>query len=138
MRTVSRPEEEPLNEAYVSRLAEEFKKSKEALDAMTKRQDAMKKELTEYVNKYGTPDHNGHLWLKVDGLELKRERRVSRVFDTGAAEEWARNENLWDDLKMVLEVLDEDKLLALAWDNEDIAEIVQGFYSEKETWAFKA
>jgi hypothetical protein len=35
-------------------------------------------------------------------------------------------------------MLDEDKLLALAWENEDIAETVQDFYVEKETWAFKA
>jgi hypothetical protein len=37
-----------------------------------------------------------------------------------------------------VEVLSEDKLLGLAWNDEEIAKQIQTFYIEKESWAFKA
>jgi hypothetical protein len=123
---------------YYERLAQEFKKSKEGIDALTKRQNAMKAELIEAIKEHGFEDDKGHKWLKVGALELKYERRVSRSFDEGAADNWAHETGRWDDLKRTVEMLDEDKLLALAWENEDVAETIQEFYVEKETWAFKA
>lgn len=124
-------------EDYYERLAQEFKKSKEAIDMLTKRQNEMRAELVEAVKEQGFEDDKGHKWLKVGDLELKYERRVSRSFDEGAADNWARETGRWDDLKQVVEVLDEDKLLALAWENSDVAETIQQFYVERETWAFK-
>lgn len=123
---------------YYERLAQEFKKSKEALDMLTKRQNEMKAELIEAVKEQGFEDDKGHKWFKVGSLELKYERRVSRVFDSTAAIKWAEDNGYWKDVMEVVEMLSEDKLLALAWENDDIAETIQGFYSEKETWAFKA
>lgn len=123
---------------YYERLAQEFKKSKEAIDLLTKRQNEMKAELIEAIKEQGFEDDKGHKWLKVGSLELKYERRVSRSFDEGAADNWAHETGRWDDLKRTVEMLDEDKLLALAWENEDVAETIQEFYVEKETWAFKA
>lgn len=123
---------------YYERLAQEFKKSKEAIDMLTKRQNDMKAELIEAVKDQGYEDDKGHKWFKVGDIELKYERRVSRSFDEGAADNWAHDTGRWDDLKRVVEMLDEDKLLALAWENNDVAETIQAFYIEKETWAFKA
>lgn len=122
---------------YYEKLAQEFKKSKEAIDMLTKRQNEMRAELIAAIQEGGQQDDKGHLWYKVGGIEMKYERRVSRTFDSMSAENWARSEQLWDALKKVIEVIDEDKLLALAWDDETIAETVQAFYSEKETWALK-
>jgi hypothetical protein len=122
---------------YYERLAQEFKKSKEAIDMLTKRQNEMKAELIEAVKDQGYEDDKGHKWFKVGDIELKYERRVSRSFDEGAADNWAHDTGRWDDLKRVVEMLDEDKLLALAWEDNDVAETIQAFYVEKETWAFK-
>ena len=123
---------------YYERLAQEFKKSKEAIDMLTKRQNDMKAELIEAVKDQGYEDDKGHKWFKVGDIELKYERRISRSFNEGGAENWARETGRWDDLKRIVELLDEDKLLALAWENNDVAETIQEFYVEKETWAFKA
>ena len=123
---------------YYERLAQEFKKSKEALDNLTKRQNAMKAELIEAIQANGYEDNKGHKWFKVGDMELKYERRVSRSFDIEAAEQWAKGLGIWDEIKEVVEMLDEDKLLGLAWNNKELEEVIQGFYSERESWAFKA
>lgn len=123
---------------YYERLAEEFKKSKEAIDTLTKRQNAMKAELVEAIKAKGYEDDKGHLWYKAGATEMKYERRVSRSFNAEAAEQWARENGLWDDLKKVVELLDEDKLLGYAWNHKEHEDTIQNFYAEKETWAFKA
>lgn len=123
---------------YYERLAQEFKKSKEAIDALTKRQNDMKTELIEAIKSNGYEDDKGHLWYNVGSMELKYERRVSRSFNSPAAEQWARENGLWDDLKKTVELLDEDKLLGYAWNHNEAEETIQGFYEEKESWAFKA
>lgn len=122
---------------YYERLAQEFKKSKEAIETLTKRQNEMRAELVKAVQDNGYDDDKGHKWYKVGDFELKYERRVTRTFDAAAAEAWAKENELWDRLKVVVEQLDEDALLALAWENQDVADVVAGFYGEKETWAFK-
>ena len=76
--------------------------------------------------------------MNIGGHELKRERRVSKSFNSTQAEEWAREQGLWDDVKEVIERLSEDKLLQLAWEDKALLTTVQTFYTEKETWAFKA
>jgi hypothetical protein len=70
--------------------------------------------------------------------KLKRERRVSNIFDAEACEAWAKEQGLWDKVSEVVERLVEDKVLGLAWDQPDLRDTVNGFYKERETWAFKA
>lgn len=127
-----------MDDAYYIKLTEEFKKSKEAIDAMTKRQDAMKKELIEALKEKAYQDDKGHLWWELGDFSLKYERRVSRNLDYDAAKEWAHANNLWDELKEVVEILSEDKLLGYAWNHREVEDVIQGFYVEKESWAFKS
>lgn len=122
---------------YYEKLAQEFKKSKEAIDALTKRQNDMKTELVKAIQEHGYEDDKGHLWYELDSLDLKYERRVSRSFNSDAAEQWAKELGIWDDLKKVVELLDEDKLLGYAWNHKELESTIQEFYVEKETWALK-
>ena len=138
MRVVKREEQEQPDTAYLERLAEEYKKSKDTLALIEKRTNDMKKELSVAVEKFGTPDDKGHLWLSVGDLNLKREKRISRSFDSASAEQWARDNGYWDDVKEVIEVLSEDKILGLAWSDKSLEETIMEFYIEKESWAFKA
>ena len=126
------------NEEYYARLAQEFRKSKETIDVLAKRQNEMKAELVTALKENGYEDDKGHMWWTLDDKELKYERRVSRSLNTQAAEAWARENGLWDDLKEIIEVLSEDKLLGYAWNHKDLEETIQSFYEEKESWAFKA
>jgi hypothetical protein len=138
MRVVQRDSNNGVDPTYLARLAEEYKKSKEALNSIEKRTNDLKKELSDIVDNAGVADNNGHLWLEVGDIKLKRERRVMKSFDSASAETWAKATNKWDDVKEVVEVLSEDKLLGLAWNDEEIAKQIQTFYIEKESWAFKA
>ena len=122
---------------YYERLAQEFKKSKEAIDSLTKRQNEMRTELVKAIQENGYEDDKGHLWYSAGSTEIKYERRVSRSFNIEAAEQWAKGLGIWEDLKKVVEMLDEDKLLGYAWNHKDKEEEIQGFYIEKESWALK-
>jgi len=126
-----------LDAVYVGKLAEEFKKSKEALAVIETRTNALKKELSDIVDTYGAPDDSGNKWVRIDDLQLKRERRVSRTLNLEAVREWAEANGHWDAIKQVIEVVDEDKLLGLAWNDEDVADQIEKMYVVKEVWAFK-
>ena len=136
-RIVKRQDSTELNTEYVERLAEEYKKSKQVLEDIEKRTNSLKKELTDIIIEHGVADDKGHVWVQIGDLKLKRERRVSRSFDTNSAREWAEENGYWDEVKEVVEVISEDKMLGLAWSNKDLSETIQGFYVEKESWAFK-
>lgn len=124
--------------SYIERLASEYKKDKEFIEKMEKRLSGVRKELLEAVQEHGVPDDKGHIWFTAGDIVLKKERRVTRSFDISAAEEWAKENGYWDDVKETIEVLSEDKILGLAWQNQDLSEKIQEFYVEKESWAFKA
>lgn len=126
------------NEQHYIKLVEDFVSQKKLLSQLEARVEKMKKELSTLVETHGTADDSGHIWLNVGGHELKRERRVSKSFNSSQAEEWAKEQGHWDDVKEVVERISEDKLLALAWNNKTLLPEVQAFYVEKETWAFKA
>ena len=123
--------------AFNLRLVQEYKAAKEMADTSKKRADGLKSQLIELVDEQGYEGENGHRWFEVGDHKLKRERRVSKSFAAAAGESWARNPGLWDEVSEVIEVLSEDKVLALAWDNPEIRSEVEAFYVERETWAFK-
>jgi len=127
-----------VDEVYVQRLVQEYRGAKDMADAARERSDKLKKELAGLVDEHGYTDHNGHRWLEVGDERLKRERRLSKTFSRERAEEWARAAGRWEEVMDVVEVLSEDKVLALAWDDPDVRDVVDGFYVEREVWAFKA
>lgn len=126
-----------MSDDYIKGLVREYKKAKEMIDSLEKRNAEMKSKITEVLVQNGKADDHGHIWLAVDDIELKRERRVSKVFNSAAAEAWAKQNGHWDVVKEVIEVLNEDKILGLAWQNPELQEQVKSFYTEKESWALK-
>lgn len=129
--------ESTFDESYAIKLVTEFQNHKSMLETTQKRVDAYKKELNEMLIAYGKPDEKGNLWINTSSFEIKRERRVSKTFNADAAEAWAKENGYWETIKEVVEVISEDKLLGLAWNNEDVQEKVKTLYVEKETWALK-
>ncbi len=118
-------------------LVDEYKNHKHMLEMTQKRVDALKADLTQMLVTYGQPDEKGNLWIDMGDLEFKRERRISKSFNSSAAEAWAKQNGHWETVREVVEVLSEDKLLGLAWNNDAIQETIKTFYVEKETWALK-
>ena len=129
--------ETTFDEAYVSKLVSEFQNHKAMLETTQKRLDGYKKELIEVLDAHGKPDDKGNLWINLPSCEIKRERRISKTFNASAAEAWAKENGFWDTVKEVIETVSEDRLLGLAWDDDDLQEKVKSFYVEKETWALK-
>jgi hypothetical protein len=133
--------ETPAGQEYDSvtlrKLIEEYKNHKALIESTQKRVDGFKESLTTYLTSFGKPDEKGNLWIELGDVELKRERRISKSFNSSAAEAWAKQNGHWDTVKEVIEVLSEDKLLGLAWNDDAIQELIKSFYVEKETWALK-
>jgi hypothetical protein len=125
------------DQMYNLRLVEEYKGAKLLAVSSKARADALKKELSDLVDAEGYEGDNGHLWYEIGDYKLKRERRVSKTFDAEECEGWARTTGLWDEVSEVVELLSEDKVLALAWDDSKVREEIERFYIEKVTWAFK-
>lgn len=128
---------EKLDPSIVAAVLSEYKQSKLLLDKVSERTDGLKRELTRLVKAHGKADDKGHLWLSAGDSQVKHERRVSRNLDRVAAERWAREEGIWDDVKEVIEVLSEDSLMKHFWENPEKEKVLEDLYSERETWAFK-
>ena len=138
MPKIIRQSPEPTDEAYLSRLVDEYVKAKEFSDAAVKRTEEMKKELSNIVDIDGYTDHIGHKWIEVaSGVQLKRERRVSINLDHSAAQDWAQANDLWEEISIPVRMLDEDALATVAVERPELQVEIQGLYKEKETWAFK-
>lgn len=119
------------------RLAQEYLDSKRFADSATKRVTELKSALINDLDANGVPDDRGHVWCPAGDLTLKKERRVSESFDLAAATKWAKEIGVWDDVKEVVEVTTEDRILALGWKRPELTPALEQFYSIKETWAFK-
>jgi hypothetical protein len=122
---------------YYFRLAKEFQAAKDASDVFKKRAEKMRAELVQAVTDLGYEDDKHHRWMESDDLQIKYERRVSKRLDLEAVEAWAKENGVWDDIKEVVEVVNEDRLMALAWDNPEIQKVVQSLYVETENYALK-
>ena len=82
--------ETPAGQEYDSvtlrKLIEEYKNHKALIESTQKRVDGFKESLTTYLTSFGKPDEKGNLWIELGDVELKRERRISKSFNSSAAE----------------------------------------------------
>lgn len=119
------------------RLAAEYKEAKSFADRAAKRAEELKKILVKDVQENGQPDDRGHKWCPAGDFQLKHELRKYTKFDLDAAAQWAKDHGLWDEVKDVIEVPNEEKILALGWTHPEYSEIIAEFYKTSEVWAFK-
>lgn len=129
-------------------LTREFVKARHFAKQATEQADKYKAGLSETVDAIGTPDDKGNLWYELTEpiidpandkpiTKVKREKRVSQRLDADAAEEFCRANGLWDEVVVVEEVLDEDKLLALNLDGKITDEQLKSLYTQGVTWALR-
>lgn len=121
----------------IERLAEEYNKAKSFEDVARARSQDLKEKLVTALKEQGVPDHRGSLWLNAGRYDLKHERRVSNTLDADALKEWALDNDLWFSISEQIEVVVEDKVVTLAYERPDLAPTINGFYNEREVWAFK-
>lgn len=123
--------------SILASLVREYNNAKEFATKVTARADELKRELTRLVKGHGTPDDKGHVWLDAGDHQIKHERRASKTFNRDAAEQWAKELGIWDNVKETIETLSEEKLLAHVWNNPDLQDKLDSFYETKASWAFK-
>lgn len=108
----------------------------------------LKKEMMDALQVAGEPDEKGHRYLyfknpiKVGGKffsGVKRERRVSTLFDEDAAERILSEKGLLSEVQQVVTttVLDQDKIYVLNQEGAISDEELDQMFSENETFAFK-
>lgn len=138
MPTIVRQEPTPSEDSYLQKLVEEYLKAKTFSDSAARRTDELKAELSNMVDNEGYSDHKGSKWIETkSGIQLKRERRVSVSLDQVSARAWAESNDLWDQISVTVQMLDEDALATVAWEHPELQSEIQELYSEKENWAFK-
>ncbi len=125
----------------LERLAEEYLNRKRMLDTLSTSVDELKKQLSTAVEEQGEEDDKGHKWLQAGKYLLQRQKRQSEpTLDREAAEKWAKDNGIWDKVKVVREDLDEDALAGLAFEmrnDEEFTEAYRNLFVKKPpTWAF--
>ena len=121
----------------LSQLVKMYQEQRDFAAKIMSRVEELKKELTKRIEEEGFFDDRGNQWLDAGDFQLKRERRVTVSFNELFAEEWAKKRGVWDQVKEVQEVVNEDQLLAVVWDDEDMKHDLDNFYTRRENFAFK-
>lgn len=122
---------------FLARLVTEYTEAKAFAESAAKRADALKAELSAITDHFGQPDEKGSLWLSSGQYSLKRERRSSVNLNHDKTESWAKDKGLWGEVSEVVERLNEDKLMSLAWERADLSDEIRSLYGERVVWAFK-
>jgi hypothetical protein len=101
--------------------------------------------LMEALVDQGTVDDKGSFWVRFpdDPVEgrvkgMKRERRVSRVLNQEAAEEYLREKGLYKACTETVVMLSEEKILDKNFKGEISDADLDKLYDVKETWALIA
>jgi hypothetical protein len=132
-----------LTEHDLPRYLSEYLRQKSVADQMADKVNDMKATLMSYVEANGYVDDKGHQWVDVEGVDgvtqLKRERRASTFLDLDVArEEMAKLGVLGRCMTIrISREFDEDKMLALAFDEEIPRVVVDKCYVERTSYAFK-
>ena len=122
------------------RYVEEYLKERNAADEMSKRVNEKKTNIVELLVAEGYKDDKGSRFIDV-GIPgcsaVKHERRVSTKLDEEKALAWLRKNGLYEECTTTVVVLDEEKLLAAAYEGKIAERTLKGFYEQTENFAFK-
>lgn len=114
-----------------------YQEQRDFANKINARVEELKQELIKRIQEEGFTDDKGNQWLDAGDFQLKRERRVTVSFNEHFAEEWAKKRGIWDEVKETIEVVNEDQILAVAWNDDDMKNDLDNFYTRRENFAFK-
>jgi len=123
------------------RITAEYLRRRALLESLTKEVNGLKEMLSDIVDAEGVPDENGHLWFTAGDYLLKRQKaQPQKYLDPNAAEQWVRDKGIWDDVKVVKEVLDTDALLGWVFEHRAEPGLEAAFeelyVTPDPTWSF--
>lgn len=125
----------------VERIAEEYVKQNTLLKSLEKIVGEYKKLLIKVVDEQGEPDAKGHRWFVAGSFLLQRQKRQGdKYINKERAEEWAKERGIWNKVSVTVEQLDEDALVAYAYEHrsdEMLEKEFQALYDQPPvTYAF--
>ena len=130
-----------LTESDLPRYLSEYLRQKVVADQLATKVAEMKATMMAFVESNGYEDDKGHQWVDVDGVEgvsqLKRERRTSTFLDEEVATQEMDKLGVLKKCTKIVREFDEDKMLALAYNDVIPRSVVEKCYSEKTSYAFK-
>lgn len=136
------------NTKFFRRHLVEYNASRTLRETATKVENKYKSTMMANLAVFGDVDERGSRWFRFeeplysrDGTKvytaIKRERRVSRVLSHDRAEAWLTENKLIQSCTRLEPVFDEDLMLSLNFQGTIPDDVLDSFYDENESWAFK-
>lgn len=119
----------------------DFISFKTRIDSLTKQQNKLKEELSEYVIENGQEDDRGHIRVElpeeVDGYtSIQRQRRVSMGLDMDAAILILTKKGLAERCIKSVPTIAEDEVMAALYEGKLTEQDIDTMFPKKITWAF--
>jgi hypothetical protein len=124
----------------IRREVKEYVTLKDQIDMLGDRRDVIKKRLLSYAESLGTPNEKGSLILEVNELDtgtrsVVKQRRVSKVFNSSAADAILNAKDLRSTCIKIIEVIDEDAIMQAYYQGQLTDEDIDTMFPEKEVFA---
>ena len=127
----------------IERLTEEYLVHANHLKQLEKIVASLKAELSAAVEDGGDTDEKGHQFLNAGKYLLQRQRRQGKQkLNRDRAEEWAKDNGIWEKVSKVERTLDEDALVGYVYERRNQEGLEDEFQSLHDpapvTYAFVA
>lgn len=134
-------EAEPrMNKDELIAQAKEYAFAKKQVEYFEKKLKDLKQEIFEHIEERGEQDDKGNIVLElpeeIEGfVAITKQRRVSRKIDEDIAFDLIEEKGLRDKLVKIVEVIDEDALMAALYNDELTEEEIDEMYPQSVVWA---
>jgi len=120
--------------------AKEYAYTKKQMEQLEKRQKELREKLFVQIEERGEQDDKGNLILELpDELDefvaLTKQRRVTRKIDEDVAFDIIDEKGLREKLVKIVEIIDEDALMAALYSDELTEEEIDEMYPQTVVWA---
>ena len=120
--------------------AKEYAYGKKQIEIIEKRQKELREQLFVYIEERGETDDKGNIILELpndleDVVAITKQRRVTRKIDEDVAFDIIDEKGLRDKLIKIVEIIDEDALMAALYSDELTEEEIDEMYPQSVVWA---
>lgn len=120
--------------------AKEYAYVKKQIEALEKRQKEIREKLFEKIEENGETDDKGNIVLELpeevdDFVTVTKQRRVSRKIDEDIAFDIIDEKGLRGKVTKIVEVVDEDELMAALYNDVLTEEEIDQMYPQTVVWA---
>lgn len=139
MARVSEAEPRMTKDEFIAQ-AKEYAFAKKQVEYFEKKQKELKEKLFEHIEERGEQDDKGNIILElpeeIEGfVAVTKQRRVTRKIDEDVAFDIIDEKGLRDKLIKIVEVVDEDALMAALYNDELTEEEIDEMYPQTVVWA---